>query len=310
MDILLALHFAGETNGEEEAILKKWQEEHPETYVALRVLWAESSTQVPQVFDARLAWEKTERLLASRTASRKVPLYRKYRLAIGVAAAVVCIAAGLWLFITSQITEHAQAAEARHVVLPDGSSVTLNRNASITYNRYFLGSRRVSVTGEVFFEVVPDAAKPFIVSTGVLDVSVLGTSFLVKDGSSPSVSVITGKVAVRERKGGKTVVLASNQTARYENGVLLPFHETDVNILSWETKTLVFNGIPLSKAFSDIEKCYGVTISAPRTADSCKITTRFENTDLDGVLKELSILAGFHYTIKNKEITIEGIECK
>ncbi|TWF42949.1 FecR family protein [Chitinophaga polysaccharea] len=310
MDTLLARHFAGETNGEEEAILKKWMTEHPETYLSLRILWAESSAQVPQVFDTQLAWQKAEQLLASRTSGREVPFYRKYRLAIGVAAAVACIAIGLWQYITSPVTEHAQMAEVRHIVLPDGSSVTLNRNASITYNRYFLGSRKVSATGEVFFEVVPGAAKPFIVSTEKLEVSVLGTSFLVKAGNSPSVSVITGKVAVRGQDGERAVVLTPNQTARYENGVLLPFPETDVNLLSWKTQTLVFNGTPLSKAFSDIEKCYGVTISAPRTADSCKITSRFEHTNLDGVLKELSILTGFHYSIKNKEITIEGLECK
>lgn len=65
------------------------------------------------------------------------------------------------------------------LVLPDGTGVWLNAESSITYPVAFTGTQRlVSVTGEAFFEVVPDSKKPFRVNAGKrASIDVLGTSF-------------------------------------------------------------------------------------------------------------------------------------
>src|SRR5690606_23670926 len=64
--------------------------------------------------------------------------------------------------------------------LPDGTSVWLNAGSSITYPLAFLADRReVSITGEVFFDIVKDQNKPFVVYVDETSISVLGTSFNV-----------------------------------------------------------------------------------------------------------------------------------
>ena len=51
------------------------------------------------------------------------------------------------------------------LTLPDGSQVWLNAESSITYPTAFTGNeRKVTITGEAYFEVRKDKTKPFIVS--------------------------------------------------------------------------------------------------------------------------------------------------
>jgi transmembrane sensor len=56
------------------------------------------------------------------------------------------------------------------LTLPDGSRVWLNAESSITYPTAFTGKeRKVTITGEAYFEVASDKKKPFIVSVSPHD---------------------------------------------------------------------------------------------------------------------------------------------
>lgn len=65
------------------------------------------------------------------------------------------------------------------VVLPDGSRVRLNGGTRIVYPALFGDERRVEVDGEAYFEVEHDARRPFVVVTGQVVSTVLGTTFKV-----------------------------------------------------------------------------------------------------------------------------------
>lgn len=68
-----------------------------------------------------------------------------------------------------------------HVVLSDGTKVWLNAASSLKYPTAFLGTTRtVEATGEVYFEVARNTAKPFKVKLRKdTEIEVLGTSFNV-----------------------------------------------------------------------------------------------------------------------------------
>ena len=60
------------------------------------------------------------------------------------------------------------------LVLADGSEVWLDVASSITYPTAFAGNeRKVQITGEAYFEVVHNAAMPFIVRKGDVEIKVL-----------------------------------------------------------------------------------------------------------------------------------------
>jgi transmembrane sensor len=53
-------------------------------------------------------------------------------------------------------------------ILPDGSVVALNSNSKLQFPKKFKSNvREVTITGEAFFDVVPDAEKPFIINAGI-----------------------------------------------------------------------------------------------------------------------------------------------
>lgn len=93
------------------------------------------------------------------------------------------------------------------LTLADGSRVWLNAGSSITYPIAFVGNeRRVSITGEAYFEVVASpnlskggALRSFIVEKGDMQVQVLGTHFNVNaydDESDIKVTLLEGSVNV------------------------------------------------------------------------------------------------------------------
>lgn len=64
------------------------------------------------------------------------------------------------------------------VDLPDGSRFQLNSGSRLTYPDRFTGPvRNVFLDGEVYAEVFSDPTHPFTISSGDIDVKVLGTTF-------------------------------------------------------------------------------------------------------------------------------------
>jgi transmembrane sensor len=87
-----------------------------------------------------------------------------------------------------------------HLTLGDGTSVWLNAASSIKFPTVFTGSeRKVEITGEVYFEVAHNAAKPFRVASNNQVVEVLGTHFSINaypDEESTKTTLLEGSVKV------------------------------------------------------------------------------------------------------------------
>jgi len=86
--------------------------------------------------------------------------------------------------------------QTQAVALPDGSVVLLNQNSELEYQKEF-GDRQVTLQGEAFFKV-HKAEVPFVVNTSNGQITVLGTSFNVKeDEKQLEVEVETGSVELK-----------------------------------------------------------------------------------------------------------------
>src|SRR5690606_2603405 len=67
------------------------------------------------------------------------------------------------------------------LLLPDGSTVLLNNNSSLDFPQQFTGdTREVILKGEAYFDIKPDASRPFIIHTGKVKTRVLGTAFNIR----------------------------------------------------------------------------------------------------------------------------------
>lgn len=102
------------------------------------------------------------------------------------------------------------------VQLPDGTKAWLNAASSLRYPTVFTGSeRKVTITGEVYFEVMKQAEKPFkVIVSDLSEIEVLGTHFNVNAyNDEPAVYTTLLEGTVRVVHGESKVVLQPGQQA-------------------------------------------------------------------------------------------------
>src|SRR5690606_11774408 len=76
---------------------------------------------------------------------------------VAVAATLVLTFGLLYYFLFSEKTTYAATHNVLTKVLPDGSEITLNKNAVLTLSNAFNKEyRKVILKGECFFNVMPD----------------------------------------------------------------------------------------------------------------------------------------------------------
>lgn len=137
---------------------------------------------------------------------------RSRRMALALAASVIAAVALGWWMIPPQanITMTYAAASDRHrtVALSDGSSLVMDAQAvvDVTFSR----ERRSLLVhqGKAYFEVQPDATRPFVVAAANVEIAAVGTAFSVeRDADRVVVTVTHGRVRVTDTSARTTRVL-------------------------------------------------------------------------------------------------------
>lgn len=202
-------------------------------------------------------------------------------------------------------------------VLPDGTKVWLNAQSTLVYPSSFTDTREVTLEGEAFFDVVEDAAHPFIVHADGINIRVLGTAFNIKSyPGEPSIAttLVRGKVLIENESSGtgEPIALKPNQQALFShasNGIELI--QVDAKRYSaWTDGRLVFEDDRVYDVFKTLERWYGVAIHVPDEANlDCRLTARIDKETLAETLELLKSITGIHYTMTDDEVTIEGKVC-
>ena len=184
------------------------------------------------------------------------------------------------------------------IVLPDSSTVWLNANARLVYPRSFEDvNRKVSISGEAFFQVRKDKNHPFIVDIGKLQVEVLGTSFNVMTDTYNDeirISLLEGKVALYEK----------GQSSKSAKILISPIRMD--NVMSWITGKFSFEDNTLAEIGEELERAFHVKIHIENEAIRKKtFNATFEDKEtLDEILSILQISAKYKMEKKRGEIYI------
>ena len=242
-------------------------------------------------------------------------LRRNYRYVAGVAAAFV-VAFFLGFLITNHSNSTVTVASNEQnletpMLLPDGTSVTFDGNAAITYPKQFAKTNRsVSFEGVASFDVVANEEQPFVIHCGRMDVEVLGTSFLLSAEPSADkyfVDLYTGKVKMTalDEKGNETsqLILLPGERGVFDlaQGELktMSYPEVKAEELKSE-RVLDFNNVFLSTIVEALEYVYEVDIELDEAYASQKLTARFSDQEsIDEVLE--TIAAVFDFTLTKQD---------
>jgi len=207
-----------------------------------------------------------------------------------------------------------EAAYIRNLTLPDGTSVILKSGSTLSFPETFPGNtREVVLKGEAYFDVKHMNSKPFIIHTGAVKTTVLGTAFDIKawpEQKNVTVSVTRGKVKVENEKK-LLAVLTVNQSVNYDLRNVTGVKQQKVNaeelVSSWTKQDMVFNRTTFESIVRVLSKRYGkdITISNGELAKTL-ITSSFSGTEsLESILDILcAINANTQYSLSNNQITI------
>jgi len=149
--------------------------------------------------------------------------------------------------------------EQRMVRLEDGSRLRLD-TASQVRVRFGSSERAIElVSGQAFFEVAHDAARPFVVLADGASITALGTRFDVsRTNARVEVTLVEGKVRVDGETAGAPAswTLKPGQQVAMGPGLTKSVVRTvDVGAAtSWTTGRLVFQGVPLASAIEEVNR--------------------------------------------------------
>lgn len=236
IDELLVKYLLGEADAQEHLTLNKWRDFSPvnEKYAQhFELIWKESKAfESNSNLDENEAWARLKQKIEGpsqqeNSITKRIALNWKNIIRI---AAVLVVMLGASYFIFNQQSHKMQMVSSEMAVrietLPDGSVITLNKNASISYPKKFSGrTRTVVLNGEAFFNITPNKEKPFIIQANGVDIKVVGTSFNVKSATTKTeVIVETGIVEVSKNENivrlspkEKAIVIATSEKPLKEN---------------------------------------------------------------------------------------------
>jgi transmembrane sensor len=199
-----------------------------------------------------------------------------------------------------------------HLVLSDGTGVWLNASSSIKYPAVFTGNERsVEITGEAYFEVTHNAAKPFRVTALGQTIEDLGTQFNVNaypDESLTETTLLTGSVKIT--KGTEMTILTPGEQARVKSGInnteisVLDHADTD-EAMAWKNGFFQFNKATIESVMRQVGRWYNVDISyAGGKIPVGTFTGNISRNSNASQLLEILSYSGVHFEINGRKIIV------
>ena len=284
------------------------------------MVWTLNQAQMPpNAHQLEQEWHllntAVDRYEKQRTFNRLRSLTR-YRVAASIMLCLLLGATGWYALQPTARTYTTHFNETQTIELPDGSTVTLNANSTLSFCDDWNANpseRRVTLEGEAFFVVEKkliqhqDSAyfSKFIVQTSQLEVEVLGTRFNVNDHvPNTQVALESGKVRVRNKEG-ETLYLAPGEIVELADHRL---HKkaTEVELYSsWKDNKLMFKETPVPQILRMIESRYGYQIEydTDLLADK-RYTGSSPADDVDLLLYKISKLYGLSIQQEGKTLTL------
>jgi transmembrane sensor len=217
------------------------------------------------------------------------------------AAAVLLILTGIYFYrsdiagIFSPVHQSqllSANGERKQVKLADGTKVWLSPNSKLSYPDKFEGAERhIELDGEAFFEVAHDARHPFIIKSGNVNTTVLGTSFNVTAYTQQhtiNVTLVTGKVAVAlkgQHNTQRDTIVANQQIIvdKTASRITKVNYPDAAAFLNKRLGLYEYRGAALQEVGRDLENQYGIKI---RLDQGLSGATFYGNLNMAGSLNE------------------------
>ena len=265
-------------------------------------------------------WRRADRLAALKPLSPGPAPGRRRLWRTSAAAVPLAACLTLCILIASRVDfarhkTYVTEIGAREIVsLADGTQIEMN--SGTTLRAAVKGPvREVWLDqGEVYFEVVHDPARPFVVHVGSRTLTDLGTKFSVRRNNAHlEVVVVSGRVQLDNQAGASSsvpVTLARGDIATVEGAstFVVPSSIDRIDdLLSWRHGLLVFDQSTLADAASEFNRYSRkkLLITDPTIA-RMRISGRFESSNVEAFTRLLRQAYGLHVADEGAVVKISG----
>jgi ferric-dicitrate binding protein FerR (iron transport regulator) len=223
---------------------------------------------------------------------------------VWAAAAIAVVSAGIFLWqqkgpdpgdqTAALKVSSTERSEFKYLLLPDSTQVWLNAASTLEFPPEFGGGKReVYLSGEAYFDVKHAEKIPFIIHTGKISTTVLGTAFNIKayeDLNNVTVSVRRGKVRVQYLDREVATLIPGQQVKVNSNGNGEADRKSGISqVAAWQQGNLVYDDEPIMDIMADLERMYNVKINVKDiTVSNMRISTSFNRQT--GVEQALQII--------------------
>lgn len=195
------------------------------------------------------------------------------------------------------------------VVLSDGTAVWLNAASSLQFPVVFAGpERKVALTGEGYFEVAPNKAKPFRVAINNVEVQVLGTTFNVKGYSDEGVTATTlveGSVRIQSKERSATIS-PGEQASVPAGRDHITLSKPDVEgVVAWKNGYFMFSNENIQSIMRQVARWYDVEVAYEGSVTDKNFSgtiSRFGQ--VSEVLHMLELTGVVHFKTEGRKITV------
>lgn len=331
---LIAKKLSGDIDKAEEETLNTWlkaSDENQGTFQIYSSIWSDTkikrvSKNADNVFVGISAAIQEEEIDSHKTYQIQEKTGSLSYVWRGIAAAIVILVVAVFVFLSISNKEELPVAQSIHLIekslpsgqkikifLPDGSTVWLNAESSISYpERFDDVNRVVTLTGEAFFDVNKDPFKPFIVKTDNMDVTVLGTTFNIRSYHNEGITEValeSGKVLVETSDLKENKYILSPGEGISVNGKLGKTSRYEVDPKSafqWKDGVIYFNKAGFDEVINKLSRWYGVEfIIENYDGKGWEYSAEFKNDYLNNILQSMSFTKGFKYELDQNKVTIK-----
>ncbi|OBZ95117.1 hypothetical protein ADU59_14850 [Pararhizobium polonicum] len=212
---------------------------------------------------------------------------------LAIAACALVLLAGPSLLLRLQADHITRTAESRTLTLEDGTVIEMGGGSAIA-TEITASVRRVTLlSGEAFFDVAHDAARPFTVNAGGVAVEVLGTAFDVQlaDGET-TVELARGIVAISydgpDHKQSFELSPGEMAAIKHGTGTVMRATIAPEDVAAWRTGKMFVNDVTVGAAAERLQRYHHAWISVPDPAlASRRVTGLYDLNNPDSALEAM-----------------------
>ncbi|BAV04952.1 FecR family protein [Filimonas lacunae] len=187
------------------------------------------------------------------------------------------------------------------ITLSDGTEIWLNSATSLQFPAVFTGNtREITVDGEAYLNVAPNAQSPFLVHLPGSTVRVMGTAFNINSYDSGITKIALVNGAVQVQSGTALKVLSPGKQATCSGGQEITETAFDERtVLGWRKGLFYFNNAPLSEISKVLPRWFNITVVID---DRSLLNRRFtgvinRNHPIHLFLEDLKVISGIHGSV-------------